>query len=88
MDKQGNRFIDEKQEKTKIIDLKEANIKEDIEEDIDTLYEENERTEMKSSEDNTIKRNVKKRKTSQKILTKKKSVRNALRKRTKKSSRS
>lgn len=53
MDKHGNRFIDEKQEKTKIIDLKEANIKEDIEEDIDTLYEENERTEMKSSEDNT-----------------------------------
>lgn len=53
MDKQRNRFIDEKQEKTKIIDLKEANIKEDIEEDIDTLYEENEHQENESLKEKT-----------------------------------
>lgn len=51
MDKQGNRFSDEKQ--TMIFDLDEANIKEDQAEDIDTLYEENENIERGSSDEHT-----------------------------------
>lgn len=42
MDKRTNRFIDDNDQSTKVIDLKEADIREDDAEDIDNLYEENE----------------------------------------------
>lgn len=42
MDKQENKKYDGVDEKTKIIDLSDANVKEEWSEDIDTLYEENE----------------------------------------------
>ena len=51
MDKQGNRFSDDKQ--TMIFDLDEANIREDRAEDIDTLYEANEKADIFSSDEPT-----------------------------------
>lgn len=51
MDKQGNRFSNEKQ--TMIFDLDEANIREDQAEDIDTLYEANENNENGSADEAT-----------------------------------
>lgn len=55
MDKHGNRFLDDNQETTKIIDLDEANVKEEFgaEEDIDTLYEENEKASSDSVDEPT-----------------------------------
>ena len=55
MDKQGNRFSFGKTEPTKIIDLDEANIKQDWAdtEDIDTLYEQNESEDQPASDEST-----------------------------------
>lgn len=51
MDKQGNRFSEDKQ--TMIFDLDEANIREDRAEDIDTLYEENEKADISAFDEPT-----------------------------------
>ena len=52
MDKQDNKFLEEK-DSTRVFDLDESNITEDDSEDIDTLYEANEADEKKSADEPT-----------------------------------